>query len=435
MRSRILIPFLRNLVVASVVPAESRSRPASVLGAFLQKPFRSRRLLIVAALVASALVGSWFPEISAPFRSSSTVKAPAASEKPVEGLVKLTAEQIAATKIEIATASPGTLRREVVTPALVTADPDRVGRVAAKVAGVVAELRKNLGDSVQKDEVVAVIDSREVADAKSEYLAAVVSHDLQNTLFQREKGLFEKKITAEQLYLKAQTALAEAKLRLDLARQKLAALDLSESEIATLPKQPVRDLRRKDIHASVSGKIIERRANVGQPVGGEGQEKELYVIADLSGVWAELSVPIAVLPEIREKQFVRLSHGDEKAEGRIVFINPMLSHETHSGRVIARFDNKDFALRPGTLMSARIALAEKPVRVKVPRTALLTVNGDRVVFVRTPDGFLKREVETGESDDAAIEIVSGLEPGEAFAATNTFVLKGELGKADLEALD
>ncbi|PWB82649.1 MAG: efflux transporter periplasmic adaptor subunit [Methylocystaceae bacterium] len=422
----------------SVVPTEAGGRPARAPGALLRKgasSLRSRNLLILAALVASALAGSWFPEISAPFRSASKAPAPAASQTAVEGLVKLTAEQIAAAKIEISTAGPGVLTRDIVTPALVMADPDRVGRVAAKVAGTVAELRKKLGDSVEKGEVVAVIDSREVADAKSEYLAAVVNYDLQNTLFQREKGLFEKKITAEQLYLKAQTAFTEAKLRVDLARQKLAALDLSDSEIATLPKQPVRDLRRKDIHATVSGKVIERRANVGQPVGGEGQEKELYVLADLTSVWTELSVPIAVLPDIREKQLVRLSHGGEAEEGRIVFISPMLNHETHSGRVIARFDNKDSALRPGTVMTARIALAEKPARVKVPRTALQTVGGEPAIFVRTPDGFVKRKVETGESDDGAIEILSGLDAGETFAATNTFLLKSELGKAELETLD
>lgn len=440
MRYRALILSLRRLAVSFVVPADADGRASGGVGALRPRgpSWPSRKLLLVVALVASALLGSWFPQLSAPLRSlfaSRERVSDAAGQKGVEGLVKLTPEQIAAAKIETIQAEPGTLTRNIATPAVVMADPDRVGRVAAKVAGTIAELRKKLGDAVGKGEVVAVIDSREVADAKSEYLAAVVNYDLQKTLFQREKGLFEKKITAEQLYLRAQTTFAEAKLRLDLARQKLASLDLSDSEIAALPQQPVHDLRRKEIRAPVAGKVIERRVNVGQPVGGEGQEKELYVLADLSTVWADISVPIADLPDIHEKQLVRLSHGGEIAKGRIVFISPMLNHETHSGRVIASFDNADFALRPGTSMTCRIALAEKSVRVKIPRAALQMVNGAPVVFVRTEGGFVKREVEIGTSDDDAVEVVSGLKPGETIAATNTFVLKGELGKADLESLD
>ena len=150
--------------------------------------------------------------------------------------VALTPEQIEAAKIEMATVGPGTLTRRIVAPAAITPDPDRVGRVAAKVAGTIAELRKKLGDHVALNEMIAIIDCREVAEAKSDYLAAAVQYDLQNHLFLREKGLFEKKITAEQLFLKAKTTFAEAKLRLDLARQKLAALDLSEQEIAALAR-------------------------------------------------------------------------------------------------------------------------------------------------------------------------------------------------------
>lgn len=430
--------MLRRLAAMSVSPADA-GRSSSGAGALPPRRafLLSRKLLFPLALVASAVLGSWFPQFTAPLRSLFATKEQASdvAAPKVEGLVKLTAEQIAAAKITVAKAEPGVLTRTIAAPAVVMADPDRVGRVAAKVAGTVAELRKKLGDSVARGEVVAVIDSREVADAKSEYLAAQVNYDLQNTLFQREKGLFDKKITAEQLFLKAQTTFAEARLRLDLARQKLASLDLSDSEIAALPHQPVRDLRRKEIHAPIAGRVIERRVNVGQPIGGEGQEKELYVLADLSTVWADISVPISELPEIHEKQVVALNHGEENDKGRIVFVSPVLNRDTHSGRVIASFGNESFGLRPGTAMTARIALAEKKAAVRVPRAALQMINGEPVVFVQTPDGFMKRNVEIGKSDDDGIEIVSGLKPGETVAASNTFVLKGEVGKADLESLD
>ncbi len=56
-----------------------------------------------------------------------------------------------------------------------------------------AELRKKLGDPVEKDEVVAILESREVADAKSEYLAAKLTNELQQDLFERDKALWDKR--------------------------------------------------------------------------------------------------------------------------------------------------------------------------------------------------------------------------------------------------
>jgi cobalt-zinc-cadmium efflux system membrane fusion protein len=58
------------------------------------------------------------------------------------------------------------------------------------------------------------------------------------------------------------------------------------------------------------------------------------------------------------------------------------------------------------------------------------VDGKRVVFVRTEEGFEKREVELGRGDDDAYEVTSGLKPGDEIAVANSFLLKAELGKSE-----
>ena len=118
------------------------------------------------------------------------------------GVLKLSAEQITKAKIELAPAGGGTSTRRINVPGTIAPDADRIGRVAAKVIGTVAELRKRLGDPVAKGEVIAVLESREVADAKSDYLAALVHFDLQKTLFERDQTLWERKIIAEQQFLR-----------------------------------------------------------------------------------------------------------------------------------------------------------------------------------------------------------------------------------------
>ena len=82
-------------------------------------------------------------------------------------------------------------------------DANRIARVSVKLSATVAELRKNLGDGVTKDEVVAVLESREVAGAKSEYLAARLTNELNKDLYERDKQLWDRRVISEQLVLRS----------------------------------------------------------------------------------------------------------------------------------------------------------------------------------------------------------------------------------------
>jgi membrane fusion protein, heavy metal efflux system len=396
----------------------------------------SKRLQLVLALLVAALIGAQLPRLTSDVKSvlpdSKQQPASGKGSKANENLIHLTETQIQAAKITTAEIKPGVIRRRISVPASVTPDVELVGHIAAKVAGTVGQMRKRLGDPVAKGEVVALLDSREVADAKSEYLAATTNYDLQNTLFQRDKGLYTKQIIAEQLFLKSRAAFTEAKLRLDLARQKLAALDLSDAEIAALPNQPISSLREKEIRSPVAGRVSERLVAIGQPVGGEGQAKEIYVVTDISSVEADLAVPVADMPFIREKQRVTIVTPEgREVTGTIRFVNTMLTPETRAGHVLAVFPNQDHALRPGSLVTARVILEEQKVAAMAPRPAVQMVANESVVFLRNGEGFEKRVVETGARDDENIQIKAGARPGEIVAVDNSFVLKAELGKNDI----
>ena len=261
----------------------------------------------------------------------------------------------------MAPAGPGNLLRTVRVPGNVMMDPDRIGHVPAKVIGTVVELRKRLGDVVQKGEVVAYLESREVADAKSEFLTAGANLELQTTLIERERSLFEKKISAEQQFLRAENAFSLSKLRHDLARQKLSALDVDEAEIAELPKQPVANLRRYALRSPIAGRVIERRVDLGAPVGGDQQEKEIYVVADLSSVWVELVASAPDLALLKEGDGITIEDSARaKATGKTIFISPMVSKETRTTRVIVSLDNADGRWRPGSFR--RCKHSRRPAR-------------------------------------------------------------------------
>jgi cobalt-zinc-cadmium efflux system membrane fusion protein len=114
----------------------------------------------------------------------------------------------------------------------------------------------------------------------------------------------------------------------------------------------------------------------------------------------------------------------------IMFISPLLDKDTRFARVVAAVDNTAGKWRPGSFITADIPTDEIHAAVVVPRSALQTVNGESIVFVRTVEGFTPRKVVVGTQDARLAEIVSGLAAGERIATTNTFTLKADLGKAD-----
>src|SRR6516225_4521252 len=149
-------------------------------------------------------------------------------------LVKLKPEAIEAAGIEVASVHSGTIAHRITVPGTIVPHADRIAHVAVRLPGIVAELRKNVGDPVEKNEVLAVLESREIADAKSEYLAARLTNELQQELFEREKALWDKRVSSEQQFLRSRNDAARAKMRTDITRQKLFALGVTAAEIATL---------------------------------------------------------------------------------------------------------------------------------------------------------------------------------------------------------
>jgi cobalt-zinc-cadmium efflux system membrane fusion protein len=348
-----------------------------------------------------------------------------------EQLIKLSGDQIDAAGIELAPVQDGTLSHRIVVPGTIVPHADRIARVSVKLSATVTELRKKLGDSVAKGEVVAVLESRAVADAKSEYLAARLNSELQKNLYERDKVLWDRHVTAEQLVLKSRGAAEQAKMNVDIARQKLFAVGLTESEIAELPDEPEALLSRQEVRAPMSGRVVDRKVDLGAVVGRDNLETELFAIADLGRVWVELAISPTDLPIVAEGQTVSVvAHGlTKRAVGKIVFISPMLDRDTHSARVVAEIANPDGNWRPGSLVTAAVAIGERTAALTVPASAVQSIGKAQVVFVRTADGFEKRQVVVGQGDDRLLEILSGVHAGEAIAVSNTFALKAEFMKS------
>ncbi len=344
-----------------------------------------------------------------------------------EQVVRLSDQQLEDFNIELATIQPGKISTFIELPGEIAVNGDRLAHVVPRVSGVVRNVLKKLGDTVKAGEVLAELESQELAELKVAYFSARERHALAEELFKREEKLWQKQISAEQDFLTARQTLAEARIALQSAEQKLHALGFTEEQLAKQAKQHDASLTRYALTAPFDGTVIQKHLTLGETV---KDDAEVFIVADLGRVWVDINVYPKDLPLVRTGQAVTIDPGHQQptGQGTIDYLGPLIGETTRTAPARVILDNKDGRWRPGTFITARIAVGSHDVALMVPRTALQTIEERQVVFVRTPEGFEPRNVGLGRSDAQHVEIVDGLKAGLTYAAKGAFTLKAQLSK-------
>jgi len=344
--------------------------------------------------------------------------------------VHMSAAQIEEFGIQTAAAGPGEIPVQTELPGKIVPDPDRVAHVVPRVSGFTREVLKKAGDAVAAGEVLAVIDSRELADVKSEYLTARKRLDLALAKFEREKRLWNQKITSEQEFLDAKTAMAEADIRVYSAKQQLLALGFDGPYVAGLSDQQKESLTRYNITAPTSGIVTDRNLAVGEVV---DSQSDVFVVADLSRVWVSLSVYQKDLGTVAKGQPVTIVADkiNARAACEIDYVSPVVDEVTRTATARVILDNPDGRWRPGLFVTGKIDTESIGADIMVPASAIQTIDAWPVVFVRTDHGFTPAHVEIGKRNTTHVEIAAGIAPNTQIAVTNTFMLKSELKKASI----
>lgn len=347
-----------------------------------------------------------------------------------EGIVKLSPEALKTNGIEVAEAAPGKLERTITLPGEVRLNADRVAHIVPRVSGMVREVRKNLGDAVTPGEVIAILDSKELADAKAADLAAASRHELAKGNLERIQKLFEKKIAPEEELLKARQALAETDIDHRTAEAKLHALGLTQEQVENLHDEKDTDYSRYEIKAPFAGTVIEKHITLGEVV---NPDTSSFVLADLSNVWIDATVYPQDIPHVIVGRSVIVSAaGVDTHRGEITYVSPKVDEGTRTGMARVVVPNADGHWRPGMFVRADLVVSEENARIVVPDSAIQTIENQPIVFVEEHGGFEKRPIVIGRKSGTHCEILSGLNAGERYAMTGTFILKAELGKAGAE---
>jgi len=334
-----------------------------------------------------------------------------------EGVVTLDADQIAAAGVQIGRpiiGGAGTIEL----PAIIEGDPQRTQVVSAAIGGRVVALTRNLGQSVVSGQTIAVIESPEVAQIKGEVEAARARLQLANSNLAREERLFAQRVSPEQDLIAARTAATEARIALKQAQSMVSAAGGGGG-----------GLNRLGIAAPISGQIIARPVTLGQTVAADA---ELYRIANLSQVSIALNLKAEDAGRVRPGSTVLVTAAGRQATARVTFVSPALDPQTRLVPAIATLDNRGGEWRVGEPVMAAVQLTGSggSNAIRVPRTAVQSLEGKPVVFVRTPTGFKATQVQLGDASGDTVIVQSGLTGNEQIATTGSFTLKAEIGKGE-----
>lgn len=344
---------------------------------------------------------------------------PTQAHEDEESPATFSADQIKSAGIVVEQAMAGVIKTSVQMPGEVRFNEDRTAHVVPRVAGVVESVSANLGQQVRKGQLLAVISSVTLSDLRSELQSAQKRLGLAKTTYEREKKLFEDKISPQMDFLQAQQALREAEIATVNAGQKLKALGASPA---------TSDLNRYELRAPFDGMVVEKHLALGEAV---KEDANVFTLSDLSTVWAEVSVPAKDLSRVRvgEKVMVRSGAFDEATAGTVSYVSALIGEQTRTATARVVLTNPKLTWRPGLPVNVDISSGEVDASVTVATSAIQSMEGREVVFLEVPGGFKAQTIKPGRTDGQRTEVTKGLKAGDRYVSTNSFVVKAEIGKA------
>ncbi|MBX9787793.1 MAG: efflux RND transporter periplasmic adaptor subunit [Pirellulales bacterium] len=343
----------------------------------------------------------------------------------------------------------------------ITYDQTRYANLSPRAAGTIWRVEKKVGDRVRAGEVVVILDSLLIGQAKSELVDALVQEDLLRKTMERLQALPEGSIAGRQV-LEAEAAFEKARVAVLKTQQAFANLGIpvdlgtlkglsSEERVARLRHLGLEDALSPDLLSTVvtanllpvrspmDGVVIERQVVAGEVV---DTSTILFQIADASRMWLNLNVPLEEAGRLSVGQPVRFRPDGSQQEitGSLSWISTAADKKTRMVKVRAELPNADGGLRDETFGAGRIILREEPEAIVVPNESVHWEGCCHVVFVRdkhyfdspeSPKVFHVRSVRLGAKQDGFTEIIAGLLPGEVVATKGSDVISAQLLKNNL----
>jgi cobalt-zinc-cadmium efflux system membrane fusion protein len=332
----------------------------------------------------------------------------------------------------------------------IDAIPNRSADINAPLAGRVIALRAVRGAAVGAGQPLVLLDSPEIrqlaveaergrTQARAALTQAEAKLRLAENTYQRERALVQAKISARRDFQVAEAERAQARAELAAAQSQVRLADaLLTSRLAQLGQRGVR--ARPDgsvvLSSPVAGVVADQRVSAGEAV---EPGRLLYRVVNLDSLWATAGVYEKDLANVRMGQRIEIStpaYPGRTFRAQVISIDPAVDPDTRTVGVRALLANPGGLLKPGMFATLRLITAKgiAPVPV-VPRSAVLDIDGQKLVYVQNGDAFEPVAVQLGQASGELVEVKDGLYPGDLVVVQRAFQLRAQALKGDIPAED
>jgi cobalt-zinc-cadmium efflux system membrane fusion protein len=388
---------------------------------------------VVATAVVVALVLGWLAMRPAPPK-----EAPAASVAPA-GMVVLSAAAMKEAGLRVEAVTLATVRDTIEAPGVLALDERRTARIGSQVEGKVLEVFVEIGDRVPAGHELAHMISPVVHETWAAYRKAIVERRRAESAVklavqqeERMKRLHAAKAVPLQELQRSEVDRAAAEEALNLVQIEVRRAEEEMEHLGVTNKEDPSGESGEQIpvKSPLAGVVLEKKITEG---GAATPGSPLFVVSDLSTLWALAEIDETALPHVQTGQPVEVrvaAYPSERFAGTISWVADMVNPKTRRVTVRCAVPNASGRLKPD--MYATVALgasAERQVIV-LPADAVQEIDGKPALFVETGSGrFARRDITVGAERDGRIQIRSGVAAGERVVVAGAFLLKSEFLKS------
>lgn len=302
-------------------------------------------------------------------------------------------------------------------------EPRNEVNVKPQISGIITEILKEAGETVQEGEVIAKVkvipDMGSLSAAQSRLRLAEINRKQAQTDYDREKTLFDKGLVAADEYDKIAQALRQAREEVGAAQDNLEVVRDGVSKSNASASSTL-------IRSTITGLILDIPVKVGNSVILANTFNDGTTIATVANM-----NDLIFRGNIDETEVGRLSTGmtmkitigalqDLKFDARLEYIAPKATDQNGANqfeiKAAVNLPSNATNIRSGYSANAEIVLAEAKNVLAVQESAIEFDGDDTYVYVIKGEGekqtYERRKVQTGISDGINIEIRSGVKPDE-----------------------
>ena len=330
--------------------------------------------------------------------------------------------------------------QEFSTEGKIAIDEDRATRVYSQYAGRITNLAVGTGDTVQKGQLLFVIEAADSIEAQKDFVSALgdlnkarSQVNLTTVVERRLSSLYKDKAMSLKEWEEADANLTAAKNDLrtaEIARQavknRLKLLGKTDSEVELFEKTGVIS-PETPVYSPLAGTVIQRRIGPGQYVdAGASDTDPVMLIGDMSKVWLVAYIRESDADHIRIGQplsFTVLTLPGQVFEARVSYVASSLEASSRRLLVRATVENSGGRLKPEMFATAHIITNEPTESPAVPRDAVLHEGTSTRVWIARDNGEAElRHVKVGLTSGDMVQILDGLSVGDKIIARGSLFI-------------